>query len=117
MRKRMETSLQRVTTYGRVLGSGRCPAGFSTRADVARLDELHMRVMRGAQGRGHRSLCCAAKKKSAPNAGEACTWNRGSSAVLFFFFGLVLVQGEEIVELAIGELAQPALTGGDREIG
>ena len=66
MRKRMETSLQRVTTYGRVLGSGRCPAGFSTRADVARLDELHMRVMRGAQGRGHRSLCCAAKKKNRP---------------------------------------------------
>ena len=116
MRKRMETSLQRVTTYGRVLGSGRCPAGFSTRADVARLDEWHMSIMRGAQGRGHRSLCCAAKKNR-PQMQARPALGAGSSAVLFFFFGLVLVQGEEIVELAIGELAQPALTGGDREIG
>ena len=56
------------------------------------------------------------KKKSAPNTGGTGAWSRESS-FWALLLSLVLMQGEEVVELAIGELTQPAFTGGDREIG
>lgn len=70
-------------------------------------------MRRGSTGLG--SWCLAHKKIGPKHRRDRCLGPRELFWALLL--SLVLMQGEEVVELAIGELAQPALTGGNREIG